>query len=432
MSDFGSRNTGFFGGGGGGSTSGVSAVGGTAPISSSGGATPNISISQSSGSTNGFLSSADWSTFNNKVGGSGTANKLPKWASASTLGDSQIFDDGTNVAVGTTTPTSGFLFDVNTSAIVRTYFQVGSFVKEATNTGLIVTNGLIQSSVGINLASVTNGLNKMGFYNVGNSLQIWAGNNQLATFGLASAGGTLFDFIASWVYTTASTGSSKAIRITSSLVSTSANTAGLTQLYIDPTYNQATFGTGTLRGIYYTPITSVLNGSPHIAWENTSGDVIFGNLTSTLDGRVLQVNASGKLSFQDGSFQLYNGLNDDIIRAISGGEYRFGNFTIANTLIFDTTTNTINFQSDGNVNGLKIFVSTNIVEIGFLTTSGGGTRTCFEFNGATQETTLTSQSLKFVGANLQTNTAPAGLGVTYLLVTMPDGIQYSILCSQTT
>lgn len=46
--------------------SGVSAVTGTAPIASSGGTTPNISISQSGASSDGYLSSADWNTFNNK------------------------------------------------------------------------------------------------------------------------------------------------------------------------------------------------------------------------------------------------------------------------------------------------------------------------------------------------------------------------------
>lgn len=44
----------------------VTSVTGTAPIASSGGATPAISISQSSGSTDGYLSSTDWATFNSK------------------------------------------------------------------------------------------------------------------------------------------------------------------------------------------------------------------------------------------------------------------------------------------------------------------------------------------------------------------------------
>lgn len=52
----------------------ITNVTGTAPISSSGGTTPAISISQASGSTNGYLSSTDWTTFNNK--GSGTVTSI--------------------------------------------------------------------------------------------------------------------------------------------------------------------------------------------------------------------------------------------------------------------------------------------------------------------------------------------------------------------
>ena len=44
----------------------VTSVTGTAPIASTGGATPAISISQATTSTDGYLSSTDWNTFNNK------------------------------------------------------------------------------------------------------------------------------------------------------------------------------------------------------------------------------------------------------------------------------------------------------------------------------------------------------------------------------
>ena len=50
-------------GGGGG---GVTSVSGTAPIASSGGTTPDISITQADGSTDGYLSSTDWNTFDGK------------------------------------------------------------------------------------------------------------------------------------------------------------------------------------------------------------------------------------------------------------------------------------------------------------------------------------------------------------------------------
>jgi hypothetical protein len=47
-------------------TGAVTSVTGTAPIASSGGTTPAISISQATSSTDGYLSSADWNTFNGK------------------------------------------------------------------------------------------------------------------------------------------------------------------------------------------------------------------------------------------------------------------------------------------------------------------------------------------------------------------------------
>ena len=62
----------------------VTAVTGTAPVVSSGGTTPAISMAAATGSVNGYLTSADWTTFNGKysVGGalgtpsSGTATNL--------------------------------------------------------------------------------------------------------------------------------------------------------------------------------------------------------------------------------------------------------------------------------------------------------------------------------------------------------------------
>jgi hypothetical protein len=45
----------------------VTGVTGTAPIVSSGGTAPAISITQSTTSTNGYLSSTDWNTFNGKI-----------------------------------------------------------------------------------------------------------------------------------------------------------------------------------------------------------------------------------------------------------------------------------------------------------------------------------------------------------------------------
>jgi hypothetical protein len=73
----------------------VTSVTGTAPIASSGGNTPAISISQSTTSTDGYLSSTDWNTFNGKAtypsqtGNSGkflqTNGTSPLWATLPTV-----------------------------------------------------------------------------------------------------------------------------------------------------------------------------------------------------------------------------------------------------------------------------------------------------------------------------------------------------------
>lgn len=87
----------------------------TSPLSGGGDLSANrtLSISQATTSTNGYLSSTDWNTFNNKqntltnpITGTGTTNYLPKFNGISTLGDSLIYDNGTNVGIGATSPTS--------------------------------------------------------------------------------------------------------------------------------------------------------------------------------------------------------------------------------------------------------------------------------------------------------------------------------------
>ena len=68
-----------------------------------------LSLGLASGSANGALSSTDWTTFNNKqnaltnpVTGTGTTNYLPKFTGTSTIGNSQIFDTGSEVRIFTT------------------------------------------------------------------------------------------------------------------------------------------------------------------------------------------------------------------------------------------------------------------------------------------------------------------------------------------
>ena len=63
-----------------------------------------IGINIASSTLNGALRFTDWNTFNNKIGGSGETNYIPKFTGSGTLGNSLIFDNGTNVGIGTTSP----------------------------------------------------------------------------------------------------------------------------------------------------------------------------------------------------------------------------------------------------------------------------------------------------------------------------------------
>jgi hypothetical protein len=81
-------------------------ISGTAPITYNS-TTGAIGITQASGSTNGFLSSTDWNTFNNKQStltnpttGTGTTNTIAKFTGTSALGNSNITDNGTSVSIG--------------------------------------------------------------------------------------------------------------------------------------------------------------------------------------------------------------------------------------------------------------------------------------------------------------------------------------------
>jgi hypothetical protein len=71
-------------------TAGVSSVTASSPLFSSGGATPNITIQQANASQNGFLSSSDWTTFNNKANANGS-NASGTWG-ISITGNAETVD----------------------------------------------------------------------------------------------------------------------------------------------------------------------------------------------------------------------------------------------------------------------------------------------------------------------------------------------------
>jgi hypothetical protein len=92
----------------------VTSVGATAPVASSGGSTPTISMSQANTTTDGYLSSTDWNTFNSKgtgsvtsVSGTGTVSGISLSGTVTTSGNLTLggsLDLSAPPAIGGVTP----------------------------------------------------------------------------------------------------------------------------------------------------------------------------------------------------------------------------------------------------------------------------------------------------------------------------------------
>jgi hypothetical protein len=132
----------------------VTSVIGTAPIISSGGNAPAISIAQANASTNGFLSSTDWTTFNNKVAsitaGPGLAGgTITSTGTISLSIPVVIANGGTN---STTIGSAGSVIYSNGTQLVSTAVGISGQVLISSGTGaptwITQTTGTITSVTG--------------------------------------------------------------------------------------------------------------------------------------------------------------------------------------------------------------------------------------------------------------------------------------------
>lgn len=116
----------------------VTSVTGTAPVVSSGGNTPAISMAAATGSVNGYLTSTDWTTFNNKgsgtvtsVGGTGTVSGISLSGTVTSSGNLTLggtLDLSSPPAIGGTAPNT-----------------VAGTVIQATN-GIVVNSNTVSAS----------------------------------------------------------------------------------------------------------------------------------------------------------------------------------------------------------------------------------------------------------------------------------------------
>jgi hypothetical protein len=129
-----------------------------------------LNVPTASASNRGALSSADWTTFNNKqnaltnpVTGTGTTNYVARFTSSSTIGNGLIFDNGTSVGINTITPNASYPLDVNGFirgtgyGVFSNSLNVGFLLRHSDWTGVPGSNNLAIASNQGNLTFFTNG-----------------------------------------------------------------------------------------------------------------------------------------------------------------------------------------------------------------------------------------------------------------------------------
>jgi len=326
---------------------GVSSVTGSLPLSSTGGANPNISISQAGIATNGYLSSVDWNTFNNKIGGSGVATRVAFWSATNAVtSNANLYWDNLNSFLSIKRATPLFNLDVNGTARI----------------------GFLEFNTTGNAATTGQGIKVIGTDK---------------TFQLqGSAAGdinTMFKFAAyisdSYKISLTNTDSG-IIRIYSGFNLPNTNNLSGNVLWITPEYDfSANLFTGIkARGIYYNPTVISLLGATNIAFESTSGDVIM--FDSGVNGFKLDFtnfifdlgdNAIGncvRVNNPSGAIEI-NGNTQISMLASNGGFFATGDETI----IGDVDNRNNNTFFGVNDNGSKLFGSSNLLtNIGAPTT----------------------------------------------------------------
>jgi hypothetical protein len=152
----------------------VTSVTGTAPVVSSGGNTPAISMAAATGSVNGYLTSTDWNTFNNKtsntgtvtsVGGTGTVNGLTLTGTVTTTGNLTLggtLDLSSPPAIGGTTPAAGSFSSLTDSGNL-TFTGTGNRILGDFSNATLANRLMFQNSV-------TNGATSVGILPNGTGL----------------------------------------------------------------------------------------------------------------------------------------------------------------------------------------------------------------------------------------------------------------------
>lgn len=95
----------------------------------------------------------------NPITGTGTTNYIPKFTASGTVGNSLIYDNGTNIGIGTTTPTAGGRLQVTSQGgtYENTYFTTSDFVLGTAGSAFNIQFGANSGNTYTNLRALKTG-----------------------------------------------------------------------------------------------------------------------------------------------------------------------------------------------------------------------------------------------------------------------------------
>lgn len=223
-------------------------------------------------------------TVNTGVNGTGIADYVARWLDTDTLTTGVLYDNGTNVGVGTTSPATKLHVDGTAYATLFSSlngYQVGqSSISQAGNSNLIIQNlgwGFLGRDIDINPNRNLNIAGVDAYFN--NTQSVTFSNGQNVIF---SNGGNVGINTTSPAQKLHVVGTIRQTAVISSLLKTNASgdlvaaTAGTD--YQAPITNPVT-GTGVATRVAFWSSTSALSSNSNLYWDNTNSRLGIGTTT---------------------------------------------------------------------------------------------------------------------------------------------------------
>jgi len=220
---------------------------------------------------------------------------------------------------------AGYKLDINGTARATTRMSVGTFTQGngISNVDKIITDGVVRADGGFNMRNVTVNDNAfVGLKSNAYEVQI-VSVIPMAFFNFIGGGtnGSMFRIGDYGFNATSGSGNVNAFLIDNPIQPVGTNNINYNYVNVGPEINQASLGSGIVRGFYYNPTVTNIHTSPHFAFESTSGKIKASDLAGT-GTRMVVADANGVLSTQavsgGGGSGNWNTIGNNIVNANTG------------------------------------------------------------------------------------------------------------------